>query len=53
MRNMAAQSISSKVGSIFPFGGIRCSCARVTQVAMLDLAMECKPLVHLLYTIYQ
>ena len=43
---MAAQGITAQIGAILPFGRVRIASASVTQVAVLDLAVEGKALVH-------
>lgn len=45
---MAAEGVPAQVGAVLPLGGVGCAGAGVAQVAVLDLAVEVKPLVHLI-----
>lgn len=45
---MTAEGVSAQVGAVLPFGGVRRAGAGVAQVAVLDLAVEVEPLVHLI-----
>lgn len=45
---MAAERVPAQVGAVLPLGGVGRAGAGVAQVAVLDLAVEVKPLVHLI-----
>jgi hypothetical protein len=46
VRDMAGQGVPPQVGAVLPLGGIRVARPRVSLVAVLDLRVIGKPLVH-------
>lgn len=45
---MATERVPAQIGAVLPFGCVGRAGAGVAQVAVLDLAVEVKPLVHLI-----
>lgn len=52
VRQMTAQCVSAQVGAVLPFGSVGSSGAGVAEVAVLDLTVEVKSLVHLILLSY-
>lgn len=53
MREVAAEGVTAQVGTILPLGGVWSTRPRISEVAVLDLAVEGEPLVHMLYYKYE